>query len=39
MPGEADGIQGDDPGRDEDLEFQAGMGEDPGIATTPPPPD
>jgi hypothetical protein len=44
MPGHADGVQGDDPVRDEDLEYQSQFGEDPGdltgeIARTPIPPD
>lgn len=39
MPGQADGVQGDDPGRDDDLEYQSQLGEDPGVARTPPPPD
>ena len=42
MPGHADGVQGDDPNRDEDLEYQSQFGEDPGVPSigrTPPPPD
>jgi hypothetical protein len=44
LPGHADGVQGDDAGRDEDVEFQSQFGEDPGdvtggIARTPVPPD
>jgi hypothetical protein len=40
MPGHPDGVQGDDPERDDDLEFQSQFGEDPGVPmSTPPPPD
>lgn len=44
LPGRADGVQGDDPGREEDLEYQAQFGEDPGdltggTSTTAVPPD
>ena len=44
LPGQDDGVQGDDVERDEDLEFQSQFGEDPGdltgeIARTPIAPD
>jgi hypothetical protein len=39
MPGVADGVQSDDPDRDDDLEVQSQMGEDPGVSFVPPPPD
>ena len=44
MPGETDGVQGDDPQPDDELDFQPQFGEDAGdlsggIARTPIPPD